>query len=108
MTLAVMAKCLAHAYHTGRLPSSNLPSTADLVSAISSCTPLHFGLTESEVHVICTHLQARVANQQAEAAAHALVGMGQQYSLLKPEIGRRVALMHGTTKQRWERQARAF
>ncbi|BGP33995.1 hypothetical protein JCM10296v2_005810 [Rhodotorula toruloides] len=31
-----------------------------------------------------------------------------QRSLLKPEIGRRVARMHGTTKARWEREARAF
>ncbi|PRQ74163.1 hypothetical protein AAT19DRAFT_14516 [Rhodotorula toruloides] len=31
-----------------------------------------------------------------------------QHSLLKPEIGRRVARMHGTTKARWEREARAF
>ncbi|BGO93536.1 hypothetical protein NBRC10512_000728 [Rhodotorula toruloides] len=32
----------------------------------------------------------------------------EERSLVKPSIGRRVALMHGTTKQRWERQARAF
>ncbi|KAJ8292944.1 hypothetical protein OF846_003669 [Rhodotorula toruloides] len=31
-----------------------------------------------------------------------------QHSLLKPEIGRRVARKHGTTKARWERDARAF
>ncbi|BGO93543.1 hypothetical protein NBRC10512_000721 [Rhodotorula toruloides] len=31
-----------------------------------------------------------------------------QHSLLKPEIGRRVARMHGTTKARWERDAAAF
>ncbi|BGP33993.1 hypothetical protein JCM10296v2_005808 [Rhodotorula toruloides] len=31
-----------------------------------------------------------------------------QHSLLKPEIGRRVAGMYGTTKGRWERDARAF
>ncbi|KAK4336504.1 hypothetical protein RTBOTA2_005275 [Rhodotorula toruloides] len=30
------------------------------------------------------------------------------YSLLKPTIARRVALMHGTTKARWERDARSF
>ncbi|BGP33985.1 hypothetical protein JCM10296v2_005800 [Rhodotorula toruloides] len=30
------------------------------------------------------------------------------HSLLKPTIARRVALMHGTTKARWEREARAF
>lgn len=30
------------------------------------------------------------------------------HSLLKPTIGRRVARMHGTTKGRWEREARAF
>ncbi|GAA6056545.1 hypothetical protein NBRC10513_007134 [Rhodotorula toruloides] len=74
----------------------------------SIATPSHFGLTEAEVGRIRAHLQARVANQQTEAAAHALVGVGQQHSLLKPEIGHRVALMHGTTKRRWERQARAF
>ncbi|BGO93509.1 hypothetical protein NBRC10512_007463 [Rhodotorula toruloides] len=97
-----MAKCLAHAYHTGRLTALTTSSRQ------SPATPLHFGLTDSEVHVIRAHLQGRVANQQAEAAARTLVGMSQQHSLLKPEISRRVALMHGTTKQRWERQARAF
>ncbi|BGP10000.1 hypothetical protein OF846_003670 [Rhodotorula toruloides] len=30
------------------------------------------------------------------------------HSLLKPEIGHRVAKMHGTSKRRWEREARAF
>ncbi|BGO93544.1 hypothetical protein NBRC10512_000720 [Rhodotorula toruloides] len=30
------------------------------------------------------------------------------HSLLKPEIGRRVAMMYGTSKARWERNARAF
>ncbi|BGP33986.1 hypothetical protein JCM10296v2_005801 [Rhodotorula toruloides] len=30
------------------------------------------------------------------------------HSLLKPTIARRIALMHGTTKARWEREARAF
>jgi hypothetical protein len=41
-------------------------------------------------------------------AANALAGFSSQHSLLKPEIARRVALMHGTTKARWERHARAF
>lgn len=42
-------------------------------------------------------------------AANALLQMSSsERSLLKPEIARRVALMHGTTKARWERQARAF
>lgn len=54
----------------------------------------------------------RVERQQAEGAANILMHMNhdghQEMSLLKPEIGRRVALMHGTTKRRWERQARAF
>ncbi|BGP33983.1 hypothetical protein JCM10296v2_005798 [Rhodotorula toruloides] len=30
------------------------------------------------------------------------------HSLFKPAIARRVALMHGTTKARWEREARPF
>ncbi|PRQ74162.1 hypothetical protein AAT19DRAFT_14515 [Rhodotorula toruloides] len=34
--------------------------------------------------------------------------VGGLHSLLKPEIGRRVARMHGTTKARWERDAGAF
>ncbi|BGP33987.1 hypothetical protein JCM10296v2_005802 [Rhodotorula toruloides] len=32
----------------------------------------------------------------------------EERALLKPTIARRVALMHGTTKARWEREARAF
>ncbi|BGP01929.1 hypothetical protein NBRC10513v2_005569 [Rhodotorula toruloides] len=39
---------------------------------------------------------------------HGQYNSSNQHSLLKPEIARRVALMHGTTKGRWERQARAF
>jgi hypothetical protein len=93
-----------------------------------------FGLSDSDVERVHAHLVSllgsesgtsiqpvdatmatqneRVERQQAEGAANILMYMNhdghQEMSLLKPEIGRRVALMHGTTKRRWERQARAF
>jgi hypothetical protein len=30
------------------------------------------------------------------------------HTLVKPQIAHRVAMMHGTTKERWEKAARAF
>ncbi|BGP01931.1 hypothetical protein RTBOTA2_005304 [Rhodotorula toruloides] len=106
-----------------------LPNTSELVAAIEARRVLTFNLpaelvkhaTQTIQHRI--HTQVRKSNAANASALWALSNAAtnpelwrlseaaeakEQHSLLKPTIGRRVARLHGTTKEEWERRARAF
>jgi hypothetical protein len=53
-------------------------------------------------------LSAAATNPGLWALSQAADQHSQQHSLLKASIGRRVAKMHGTTKEEWEQRVRAF
>ncbi|BGP33962.1 hypothetical protein JCM10296v2_005771 [Rhodotorula toruloides] len=94
-----------------------LPNTHDLVTAIEDRRLLTFNLPPKLVRHVTQTFQHRFDTQARKSnAAEApelwmlseAANAGQQHSLFKPSIGRRVARMHGTTKEEWERRARAF
>ncbi|GAA6056486.1 hypothetical protein NBRC10513_007100 [Rhodotorula toruloides] len=88
------------------------PQAADIISFLANirtATTSHYSFThamrqEDEAKAALLRFLARWKKEMLRPWYAVFNG----HSLLKPTIARRVALMHGTTKARWEREARAF
>ncbi|BGO93508.1 hypothetical protein NBRC10512_007462 [Rhodotorula toruloides] len=103
---------------------SQMPTTDQLCGVLRSGRPLvfdqhygpHGGWLDPEPQTRVAGPTARHVSSEHEnyilpgflGPFHGQYNSSNQRSLVKPEIARRVALMHGTTKERWQRQARAF
>ncbi|BGP33984.1 hypothetical protein JCM10296v2_005799 [Rhodotorula toruloides] len=94
----------------GSSPAAYLVHAATIhtfVSCIQHAKVNTFGTTEEQRAAVALDLSGFIATRQEQLLTiwYTIIS---GHSLLKPTIGRRVALMHGTTKARWERGARAF
>ncbi|BGP33960.1 hypothetical protein JCM10296v2_005769 [Rhodotorula toruloides] len=106
------------------LHDNQMPTTDQLCGVLQSGRPLvfdqrygpHGGWLDPEPQTRAAGPTARHVSSEHQnyilpgflGPFHGQYNSSNQRSLLKPEIARRVALMHGMTKGRWERQARGF